>query len=197
VGDGAHVAVANPSGDQGAHTHYGEHSRPGAEQAPDGDAPERAGDQRGAGAADDREDAEASRGKTGLRASLNLLRGCGSSASLPVGSPAGGDVFSVVGQQGSAEREQFAHSRAGDSVVHRAVLAPRVHEPAPSQTREMIGQVRPAEAQPQGQLADRHLAALVAQLEHPHAGRVGEHLESTSRRGRARSAAAGAGTDPR
>ncbi len=86
-------------------------------------------------------------------------------------------MFSVVSQQGSAEREKFAHSRVGDSVVHRAVLAPRVHEPAPTQTREMIGQVRPPEAQPQGQLADRHLAALVQQLDHPHTGRIRQHLE--------------------
>ncbi len=86
-------------------------------------------------------------------------------------------MLGVVGQEGSAEREQFAHSRVGDSVVHGAVLAPRVNEPAPTQTRKMIGQVRPPEAQAQGQLADRHLGALVQELEYPHAGWVGEHLE--------------------
>jgi len=75
-------------------------------------------------------------------------------------------MLGVVGEQRPTKRQQLAHSRVRDAVIHGAVLAPGVHEPAPAQAPEVIGQVRAAQRQRLGQLSDRQLTALTQQLEH-------------------------------
>jgi hypothetical protein len=86
-------------------------------------------------------------------------------------------VLLVSLEQLARQLDQPHHPRVRDPVVDGSVFAPSLHEPAPAQACQMVGDVRLCELQPTGELADRHLALLGEEIEDAQPRAVREDAE--------------------
>lgn len=86
-------------------------------------------------------------------------------------------MLRVVGQQRPTQAEKLEHAVIGDAVEDIGVAALARDEPAPSQARKVVGDLRLGLAEPRHKVADRQFAMLGEQLQHAHPRRIGQHLE--------------------
>lgn len=86
-------------------------------------------------------------------------------------------MLGVVSQQRASEREEPSNALIGDAVTNGPTLAMTVYEPAPPQTREVIGDLRLRLPHRGHQLTHRELTAGLKQLQDAHSRRIPQPTE--------------------